>query len=379
MAGFAVLIGVLSFGYAVHATRTDASAAYYSTFTRVWELLLGALLAACAAGLARLPGPRATRWADWAWPASWSRCWSIRPDVGFPAPSGALPVLAAGLVIASGVGVPRVGATRVLTLAPLQYFGLISYSLYLVHWPVLVIMRAVHPQTDWFFYTASLVLTVVLTLLLHHLVEMPVLGSRFLLPWRPGHGAPARRRPHPHNRMVLGGALALVLALVAVSQVAQSPDPASASYTTLDRATALVAQDGVDGLQVDLRRSLQAGSYPALTPPLGDASGEVPLLLPGAQCLSPTDLSDPDQCTFGSPDATKLAVVVGDSVSTSYLPGLVATLTAAGYRVHGMALGGCPSPTSTCAWTTTWRPSSAATPATCRSTPPCRPCTPTWW
>ena len=57
----------------------------------------------------------------------------------YPGSAVALPVLGAALVIAGGVAGPSYGAEFALRVRPCQWLGLISYSLYLWHWPVLTI------------------------------------------------------------------------------------------------------------------------------------------------------------------------------------------------------------------------------------------------
>ena len=51
----------------------------------------------------------------------------------------AIPVVGAGLVIAGGAAQPVGGLKVLLKLKPLQLLGLISFSLYLWHWPILVV------------------------------------------------------------------------------------------------------------------------------------------------------------------------------------------------------------------------------------------------
>ena len=50
-----------------------------------------------------------------------------------------VPVVGAALVIAGGVGAPRWGTELLLKVRPAQWLGRLSYSLYLWHWPILVI------------------------------------------------------------------------------------------------------------------------------------------------------------------------------------------------------------------------------------------------
>src|SRR5208283_2409961 len=55
----------------------------------------------------------------------------------FPGFAALLPCMGAALIIAAGEGGPTIGG-RILSLRPLVWIGLISYSLYLWHWPILV-------------------------------------------------------------------------------------------------------------------------------------------------------------------------------------------------------------------------------------------------
>jgi peptidoglycan/LPS O-acetylase OafA/YrhL len=57
----------------------------------------------------------------------------------YPGTVVAVLVVGAALVIAGGTPVPRRGVESVLALAPFQWFGRLSYSLYLWHWPILII------------------------------------------------------------------------------------------------------------------------------------------------------------------------------------------------------------------------------------------------
>ena len=61
------------------------------------------------------------------------------PTTPYPGSLVAIPVLGAGLIIAGGTSVPRFGVELVLRLHPFQWLGQRSYSLYLWHWPILII------------------------------------------------------------------------------------------------------------------------------------------------------------------------------------------------------------------------------------------------
>lgn len=132
------LLVVASFAASVFLTATAADSAYYSLSARAWELGIGSLLAVwgpvrMSRGLAEILGISGLA-------AILVAILSFDKATAFPGPWAILPVLGAAAVILSGSS-EKTSASRFLSLAPLRGIGLISYSLYLWHWPVLVVMR----------------------------------------------------------------------------------------------------------------------------------------------------------------------------------------------------------------------------------------------
>ncbi len=131
-----------SFVFALWQVAHDQRAAFYLPFARAWELLTGALLAVGAT-----PTP-SQRWMREATAAA-----GLALIVGtivfmpaaatFPGLHALPPCLGAALVIWSGSreGEDLTWAARLLQLRPMVFLGLISYSLYLWHWPMLVFAR----------------------------------------------------------------------------------------------------------------------------------------------------------------------------------------------------------------------------------------------
>jgi peptidoglycan/LPS O-acetylase OafA/YrhL len=118
-------LAVVSLAYAEWMLLGEPSAAFYQMPARAWELALGGLVAVTGLRL------RST-----AWGLALVLLACVVPFGHFPG-VGALPaVLGAALVIA---GTDRV---RVLESKPVVSIGLISYSLYLWHWPLLALDRA---------------------------------------------------------------------------------------------------------------------------------------------------------------------------------------------------------------------------------------------
>lgn len=139
-----LLTGVLmGLAVAAYGVRTSPGATFYLLPSRAWELL-------CGAWIASLPDSGGTqrRWVREG--ASWAGltgilipCWLYTGATPFPGLAALPPCLGTALLIWSNSGKAEVpiGLTfvgRLLARRPFVFTGLISYSLYLWHWPVLV-------------------------------------------------------------------------------------------------------------------------------------------------------------------------------------------------------------------------------------------------
>ena len=117
------------------------SPAFFTTTTRIWELGIGALLAVALAGRAR-PRPRCAGRRPWA--GSRSRCCSpsrsgCREGIDWPGAWALLPTVPTAVLIWVGWQGPAHGPVRVLGTAPMVWVGGLSYSIYLWHWPVIIL------------------------------------------------------------------------------------------------------------------------------------------------------------------------------------------------------------------------------------------------
>ncbi|KAG1257306.1 hypothetical protein G6F65_015960 [Rhizopus arrhizus] len=124
----------------------DPAGAFYLLPTRAWELLLGSLLASST----QRGVPRSAAMAQIA--GTLGLClilWSVFAYTGktvFPGLNALAPCLGALLIIYSGARPGGSWVSRMLSFRPIVFIGLISYSLYLWHWPLLVLMRS----TGWY-------------------------------------------------------------------------------------------------------------------------------------------------------------------------------------------------------------------------------------
>lgn len=199
--GSLVLAEVLMYG--------NPQAAFYQMPARFWELALGGLITLRPSG----------KLADGRMPAAVGSlvvvAATLFPSAHFPG-TGALPaVLGAGLLIYAIHGSNQLGwAGAVLRSQPMVFFGLISYSLYLWHWPLLALARATHAGQLPIELRALLCgVAVVLAWLSFRYVERPL------------------RRPNPkmtNGKVVFGGVFAsaaLAFASVTLGNVLQREPP----------------------------------------------------------------------------------------------------------------------------------------------------------
>lgn len=174
-----LVIVMASFGWALWETANAPTFAYFSTLSRAWELGVGAAIAAFARFFEGIPEQLRPLLA---WTGLVGICVSlviITGDIAFPAPSAALPVLSTALVIIANTGADARHLWP-LTNRASTYLGDISYSLYLWHWPVVVLLAVYLPLDTMTHQVIALVVIAGLSVISFHLVEEPIRRSRWL-------------------------------------------------------------------------------------------------------------------------------------------------------------------------------------------------------
>ncbi|MDQ1106243.1 acyltransferase family protein [Nocardioides zeae] len=318
------VLAAASLAWALHVTATAPTAAYFSTAARAWELAAGALLAVGAGACSRLPdGLRPLlSWAGLACIVV-SVGW-VAPTTAFPAPGALLPVLGTLLVLAAGThGDPDHQQRWLWPLTnPLsRCVGDLSYALYLWHLPVIVL--GVPLVGDGAGALAGLaLLSLVLAAATYHLVEDPLRHARWSRP---------RPRSRSRSRYGLAGAVTTVLVAATATVVALQPGssgttPDAAEVAEIRALTAASYSPAVADLQTAVRVALATDDWPDdLSPGVDEAIAQEDVPEDVDRC-GQVEHVDVAGCTWGHEDATRRAVVVGDSISLSYVVTLRDTL-----------------------------------------------------
>ncbi|MFC9836874.1 acyltransferase family protein [Rhodococcus sp. NPDC127530] len=344
-----------SFTYSVIDTASNPTWAYFSTFTRVWELGVGALMAITISYFDRIPDKLrpVIAWSGLA--AILVGAFAITEEGGgFPAPWAAVPVVGAALIIGAGVsGQHRF--LQILTNRVSTYVGDISYSLYLWHWPVIIMLGVLMDRGTYYFATA-LFLMFGLSIASYHFFENPIRASNWL-----GSRAEARDRKvldvsrwrlptlrmSESNQTIGLGSLVLITAGLVVYGLTPVAAPATPPLAVSAEAQSSATQEEAVGpaqakLTQEIISAVQATSWTELTPSMDEAISGPQASDEFAPCGQPKRLSAED-CTWGAPTAPKTIVLLGDSVAMTYVEPLTqfAESSSGEWKVRVEAMFGC--------------------------------------
>jgi peptidoglycan/LPS O-acetylase OafA/YrhL len=168
-----LVIALASFGFNMVTVGQDSIADFYSPFTRFWELMIGSLLACEHVN-------RTAHSGVWSEKKSWLgvillivALAALRGQDAFPGWRALLPTTAAYLIIDAGCGASL--NRRVLASRPMVWVGLVSFPLYLWHWPILAYSRILEgntPQLGMRF--GAVFAALILAWLTYRFVERPI-------------------------------------------------------------------------------------------------------------------------------------------------------------------------------------------------------------
>lgn len=172
-----VLIG--SFALSATLTPTAPKLAFYLMATRAWELAAGAMLALLPAAPALRLSPRfGGAFGAGGLVLIGAATLAFGPETPFPGVWASVPVVGAVAVILGNSYAPASWAARLLASRPFVLVGLVSYSWYLWHWPLLAIARTTSlGERDVVRDVALSLLALLLATLTYKFVEGPLRRS----------------------------------------------------------------------------------------------------------------------------------------------------------------------------------------------------------
>src|ERR1035438_1489367 len=324
---------VVSYWLSVTQTASHPASAYFSPFTRAWELALGALVAVSTTWLKHLPA-RAAAVLTWAGLAAIVySAFAFDAQTAYPGSLVAVPVVGAALIIAGGVAVPRWGAGSLLGTGPAQGLGKRSYSLYLWHWPILIIAaeqvgKTSLPVGD---NLILVVIAVLLSMATYHVVENPIRHWRL-----------------PTRTSVIAG-VALVFATTLVLSVAIAVETAGPVHDQVVPA----ANEQVVLDQVAAATNITTVPK-EIEPSLSGAKSDYGAFID--KCIPMIEQVSERVCQLGDPKSHHLMVVYGDSHALMWLPAFEAIARAADWKLEVLGRLYCPAEPVTIVSLTGWTP-----------------------
>ncbi|WP_062293223.1 acyltransferase family protein [Demequina phytophila] len=347
----AVLAALLiaSLVWSIVQVSTDPAVAYFSTFVRAWEFAAGGLLGLFAAPAWRSAGwQRAVSWAGFAMILAAAATFTSATP--FPGASALLPVVGTVVVIAAGHASGTLGTASLYRWRPVQYLGDISYSVYLWHWPLIIIVpMVIGRELAWGDKLALLVVTVALASLTKHLVEDRLRLTRL-----------TSRRSVALTFAVTAAGMAAVIAPAAwgISTMNAKVAELEAERARIEASVEDLAESGAESVTcvgaqaMDPDATCETDPQRALIPDPAVAGEDIPELYTD-ECRTDMREAMLKPCRFGDPAGAVKAVLVGDSHSASWFPAVKLVAENQGWDLTVYFKAGCALNVASQAWTET--------------------------
>lgn len=282
-----LLIFLSSLYFSITLSYQDNATAYFVSHTRFWELALGGLLGIYMPTVSSMLGK------IFAWVGLTVIILSsiiFTKETIFPGWVALIPTLGAAAIIVSGNSPSTSIINQILQFKWMQLFGDISYSLYLIHWPLIVF---------WQFRFGPHISIIAGLLLIGSSIILSILSKKFL---EDRYRFPSTDAPHTQTLSPIWAASSSML------------------ITTAAAAILLLQTSGgmTDNKQTDFADTSK------IIPALADLRNDIPKSYSGGneRCHLGVKTEKPKACIYGNEQSKKTAFLVGDSHALQWAPAL---------------------------------------------------------
>ncbi len=283
--------GTLSLFASLWVTRVAQPWAFFGMPTRIWEFAVGGVVALAITN----ESPKSERVGITLQVAGLlaigAAAWLLHEATPYPGSAAVLPVAGTAALLIGGRRAPDGAVSRALGTPLLRFFGRVSYSWYLWHWPLVGLGAVIDWKIGVAGRAAWSLVALGLAVVTHRFVEKPARRSDWF-----------KRRPHFINLAAL--ATSIVIALVAYGALIAGTRSAA---TPVQRRIAAARDDGMDH-----------------------------------QCWGSLLENATASCEFGNTRSRQVVVLFGDSHAEHWLPAMDRLARARDWRVVAMIKPACP-------------------------------------
>lgn len=330
LAGALGLVFVASLGYSIFETDRSQASAYFVTTTRAWEFAAGGLIAMVPLlSSARIKTHLILSWLGVA--AIVGAAFAFNSQTAFPGWVALVPVAGTVLLLWAGDSASAWTPQYFAKAGPIKYLGDISYSVYLWHWPLIVLFVSTQGRPPgWKWISVIAVATVVLAALTYRFVEEPL---------RRGPGVLKRRVP---TFTFMAAGMAGVCALTFLPSASIATDDARVRIETQALAVDATTCFGAYAILNDcatpyavtdtVNASVAAGDMFGISGPAAtDACKQVSA---NGRLNMTCDLAE-------APDPTRNVVLIGDSHADQFAGTLSVVASENGWNLRSTTRSGC--------------------------------------